>query len=157
MEISGKNLRFASADEILQFAIEKEQEAKTFYEIWAGKVKSEGIREVLLEFAGEEQKHKELLQNVKAGQSFKMPESKIIDLQLGDYFVPVEAQESMTYEDALRIAIQREIGANRLYTYLASIAGSQQAKSLFERLAVEESKHKMRLESLYDEDILKEN
>lgn len=157
MESLNKNLSFDSTEEILDFAIGKEVEAKEFYEFWAQKVKNSSIKDVLLDFAAEEQKHKELLQKVKAGENLQMPANKIIDLKLGDYFVEVSAQENMSYEEALRVAIQREIGAKELYTYLAGIATNQQAKELFERLAVEESKHKMRLESMYDEDILSEN
>ncbi|WP_456442604.1 ferritin family protein [Caldithrix abyssi] len=58
---------------------------------------------------------------------------------------------------ALRIAIQREMGAHQLYQYLASIAENQQIKELFNRLALEELKHKMRLEGMYDENFLSEN
>ncbi|MHB2150894.1 ferritin family protein [Calditrichota bacterium LG25] len=157
MSVQKKNLSFNNIDEILQFAIEKEEEARTFYELWSQKVKKQSIKEVLLEFAVEEQKHKELLLNVKAGRDFNQPKNQIIDLKLGDYFTEVKAHENMTYEAALRIAIQREMGANQLYQYLASIAENQQIKELFNRLALEELKHKMRLEGMYDENFLSEN
>ncbi|MCD6374772.1 MAG: ferritin family protein, partial [Caldisericaceae bacterium] len=133
MEKINKNLSFDSTDEILEFAIDKEVEAKEFYEFWAQKVKNAAIKEVLLDFAAEEQNHKELLQKVKAGENLQMPKTKIIDLKLGEYFVEVGARENMNYEESLRVAIQREIGAKELYTYLASIATNQPSKELFER------------------------
>ncbi len=157
MSESLNNLRFDSIDQVLDFAVTKEEEARDFYLEWAQKVKNMGIREVLDEFAAEEQKHKDMILNVKAGGAFKTKPGEIIDLKIGDYFVTIDPDEKMTYQEALQVAIQREMGAQELYRYLQQRSNEATLKSLFEKLALEESKHKRRLEQLFDEDILIEN
>ena len=157
MSESLKNLHFDSIDQVLDFAVSKEEEARDFYLEWAEKVRNSGIQEVLKEFAGEEQKHKDLILKVKAGGSFKTKPGEVIDLKIGDYFVTIDPDETMTYQEALQVAIQREIGAQELYRYLEQRSNEATLKSLFEKLALEESKHKQRLEQMFDEDVFTEN
>jgi rubrerythrin len=63
----------------------------------------------------------------------------------------------MTYQDALILAMKKEKAAFRMYSALADKATDPDLKTLFYRLAMEESKHKLRFELEYDEYILKEN
>lgn len=157
MNVEAKNLHFDDIGSVLDFAVSKEEEARDFYLEWAEKVKNSAIAEVLKEFAGEEQKHKELILNVKAGGEFKPIEGEVIDLKIGDYFVQIAPNAKMDYQEALQIAIQREIGAQELYKYLQSRSQDATMKELFEKLAAEEAKHKFRLEQMFDEDVLTEN
>ncbi len=157
MSESLNNLHFSSINEVLDFAVSKEEEARDFYLEWADKVKNSGIKEVLKEFAGEEQKHKDLILKVKAGGTFTTKAEEVIDLKIGDYFVQTNPDETMTYQEALQVAIQREIGAQELYKYLSGRSSDQTMKELFDKLALEESKHKQRLEQMFDEDVLTEN
>ncbi len=157
MSESLNNLHFDSIDDVLDFAVSKEEEARDFYLEWAVKVKNSSIQSVLKEFAREEQKHKDLILNVKTGGTFTTNPQEIIDLKIGDYFVTIQPGQEMSYQEALQVAIQREIGAHELYLYLASRSGNQTMKDLFDKLALEEAKHKQRLEQIFDEDILTEN
>lgn len=157
MSESLNNLHFSSITEVLDFAVAKEEEARDFYLEWADEVRNSSIKEVLKEFAGEEQKHKDLILKVKAGGTFKTKAEEIIDLKIGDYFVQTNPDETMSYQDALQVAIQREIGAQELYKYLSGRSSDQTMKELFDKLALEESKHKQRLEQMFDEDVLTEN
>lgn len=150
-------LRFDSVNSVLSFAIAKEEEAYHFYTLWSDKVQNQSIKEVLREFAGEELKHKELLLKVQRGESFKTSVREIVDLKIGDYFVPIAPKQEMTYQDALQVAIQREIGAQQLYEFLASLDTTPEIQQLFRQLATEEAKHKMKLETIYDDEIYTEN
>ncbi len=152
-----KQLHFENIDQVLDFAVSKEEEARDFYLEWAEKVKNSAIAEVLKEFAGEEQKHKDLILKVKAGGDFRPVAGQVLDLKLGDYFVQIGPDEQMSYQDALQIAIQREIGAQELYKFLQTQSENPKMKELFEKLANEEAKHKLRLEQMFDEDVLTEN
>ncbi len=152
-----RSLKFDSIDSVLSFAISKEEEAYHFYMTWSEKSRDAAIKEVLVEFAREELRHKELILEVKAGKPFEAKPQQVYDLKIGDYFVPVKPSEEMSYQDALQVAIQREIGARELYEYLASISAEGKIKKLFESLAKEEAKHKMRLEQIYDDEIYREN
>ncbi len=143
-------------EEVLEFAIEKELEAYEFYRDWAGRVDSEAISEVLEEFAGEELKHKKLIEDVRDGKRLLHPNEPVPDLKLTDYFITSEPSSSMDFQNALLIAIKKEEGSIKMYSYLASIQENEELKSLFETLETEERRHKLKLESIYDDNFMKE-
>ncbi len=148
---------FNSIEDILDFAVEKEYEARDFYNEWAEKVKNETLKEVLKSFAAEEQKHANLINEVKAGKKFKPQEGKITNLKISDYLVDYTPSEDMSYQDALIVAMKREKAAFKLYTDLAESSDDENIKQLFNALAQEEAKHKLRLETIYDDVAYPEN
>ena len=148
---------FNSIDEILDFAINAEQEAVDFYTNLSGRSKNEQMKKVFVDFAGEEMKHKAKLLEVKEKGSFRMPEGKVRDLKISDYVVDVKPTPDMTYPDALVLAMKKEKDAFRLYLLLSEESSDPPMKNLFLSLAQEESRHKLRFELEYDDFILKEN
>ena len=155
--IEKKAIEFKNVDEILDYAIQAEEEARNFYSSWAKKVTTKAMQEVFESLAGEEGKHKEYLLGVKKGQSLKPSAKEIIDLKISDYTVDIKASSDIDYQDALVLAMKKEKEAFRLYSSLSSMAISEEMKSTFKALAQEEAKHKLRLELIYDEEILREN
>jgi rubrerythrin len=147
---------FESVDALLDFAIEKEQEAKDFYLGLAQKMQREAMKAVFESFAGEEAKHKERLIGVKEGKQLMPAEQKIIDLKIGDYLVDVPASPDMDYQDALILAMKKEKASFKLYNDLAATTDDGNLQNLLLGLAQEEAKHKLRLEIEYDEYILTE-
>ena len=61
---------FNTIDEILDFAIGEEQAAVDFYSELSESSKSEDMRQVFVDFAGEEIKHKQRLLENKGGRDF---------------------------------------------------------------------------------------
>jgi rubrerythrin len=148
---------FKHVDEILVFAIEQEQKAVDFYTGLAKEAQSEEMKKVFLEFAGEEIKHKQRLTVIREEGVFTMPKQQVADLKIGDYIVEVKASGKLSYEEALVLAMKREKAAFKLYTNLAERAPSDELKEIFETLAMEESRHKLRFELEYDDYVLREN
>jgi rubrerythrin len=144
-------------EEILDFAIEKEQEAVDFYTDLAGKVKSPAMQSVFKQFAQEERGHKAKLQGVKSGRTSLVSTGKVPQLALGDYLVAEAAGPEISYQDALILAMKREKAAYRLYSDLAAQVDDAEVRELLLGLAQEEAKHKLRFEVEYDENILTEN
>lgn len=95
--------QWTSADEILDFAIEKEQEAAHFYVDLAGKVDTKLMKALFEEFAGHERNHKAKLEHVKrAGAIEALGPAELVDLKIADYLVDVSpAKTSLTYQEAL--------------------------------------------------------
>lgn len=151
------SISFSSMDEVLMFAIEKEEEAHQFYLLWADKATSPAVSKTLKDFAAEELKHKNLLLGVQKGHSFPQQKHPVSDLKIADYFSSAKVKEVMTYQDALRVAIQREIVARDTYRLMALNTTETKLKQVFTHLEQEEAKHKQRLESIYDDDFLTEN
>lgn len=151
-----KTLNFESVDAAIEFAIGKEQEAYDFYTEWSKKLEHEAIQQVFREFAVEELRHRDMLADVKEGKRALKKDRKVQDLKITDYFVEVKPSEELSYQDALQLAIQRERGSIELYGHLAESSGSDELAELFGSLVEEETKHKMRLETIYDDNFLQE-
>lgn len=146
-------MKFGSVDEILKFAIDKEKEAAAFYVSLAKEATRASLKETFQNFAKEEEKHAALLSDI-SGNKAKIDSyrfKKITDLKISDYMVEIEYKEGMPMPEILKIAMKREEKAVKLYTALADQTDHADAKKLFMILVQEESKHKLGLESMYDD------
>ena len=148
---------FESVDAALDFAIGKEIEARDLYASLAARMNRDDMREVFLEFSREEDGHRAKLEAVKGGKQLVHAERKIQDLKIGDYLIDVEPSDNMTYQEALILAMKAEKAAYKLYSDLAAQATDGAMQALFNGLANEEAKHKLRFEREYDDNILTEN
>ena len=146
--------QFESVNEILDYAIANEQDAVDFYTGYADVVKGE-LKNVFLEFAQEEIKHKARLIKIKEERIFSFSQENIQGLSISDYTTNYSLD--MSYQDALILAMAKEKAAFKLYIYLSEKTDIPLLKVFFLSLAQEESKHKLRFEIEYDEYILKEN
>lgn len=148
---------FESINDILDFAMNEEQQAVEFYTNLAKQASTDDMRQIFEEFANEEISHKARLMKIKEEGSFSASEEKVADMKIADYAVSVEVSPDMSYQDALVVAMKKEKAAFKLYSALAKRAPSEEMKNLFLSLAQEESKHKLRFELEYDEYVLREN
>ncbi len=143
-----------SIDEILDFAIAREEEAAALYASLARTVERPGMRETFLEFAAEEGRHKARLLKVKAGELPAMSGERIATLGIAETLVTPEPSANMTYAEALRYAMEAEKKAFKLYSDLADAAADPALAAVFASLAQEEAKHKLRFEIEYDDHVL---
>lgn len=148
---------FKSIDEILDFAINSEQEAVDFYSELANSTKDEAMKLVYMDFVAEEMSHKARLLKIKEEGVFTVSSTEIPDLKISDYLVPITARFDMNYAEALVVVMKKEKAAFKLYGHLASIAPTPELKQVFKMLAMEEAGHKLKFEQEYDEFVLKEN
>ena len=145
-------------NEIIAFAIDKEQEAVELYGDLAERAQSPSGKILFKELADMERGHKTKLKKLDMGyfssQDLKQPE----DLKIADYLVDVELTPDATYQDIVLFAAKREKAAFDLYTDLARIYITIPAiKKIFDVLAQEEAYHKLKLEREYDEVVYKED
>ena len=167
-----------SIETILDFAIENENEAYEFYTNLAAKMDnrtmnpvrdtpkrdgrqrrpvSNGMKQVFLDFAAEEQGHRKLLEEARKGKTVNIGGDKIADLKIAEYAVDIVPTPDMDYQAALILAMKKEKKAFQLYSDLSVAAKDPIARKLFQSLAQQEAKHKLRFELEYDEVILKED
>lgn len=146
--------RFESSDDILDFAIVREQEAHDFYTRWAQQAKQSSIQEVFKDFAKDELKHKDILMKAKRGKVLKQSDKQIEDMKIADYLVDISPTPDMNYQQALIVAMKREKASFRLYADLAAMTDDANLQATLQALAQEEAKHKLRIETLYEKDIL---
>ncbi len=157
MDDKGKVRSFASVDEILEFAVAMEDASWKFYTDWAEKADNEAISTVFREFAGEELKHRKLIEDVRAGEKELKARHGVADLKLADHYVKPEPSSAMSYQDALLVAIDREVAAVELYAHLTTVCVEESLCTVFDALADEEKKHKLKLETIYDDNFMRED
>ena len=148
---------FKDVNDILDFAIDEEQKAMDFYMNLAKTAKNDDMRAAFEGFAQEEMGHKTKLIQVKETGVMEGSKEKVADLKIADFSVNVKATPEMTYQEALVLAMNKEKAAFKLYTTLSERVNDVALKELFQSLALEESKHKLRFELEYDEFVLREN
>jgi rubrerythrin len=159
---------FENLKELINFAIEKEIEAADFYEENSKSESMSGKKEMLLEFAAEERKHQKLLESyvnqcvADGEEGFRENEciidglenykfKWITDIKRSNYVEEIEYQPGMAYNELLLLAMKREEQALALYNKLLDEAQNDNAKKLFKMLCQEEAKHKLALETMYDD------
>ncbi len=141
--------------EILQFAIEKEVGTYDLYTMCKHLAKYSGAKELFAELAEEEEQHRRLLERVSAGKVFKRKLDPVPDLRISDYLIDVKCQPDSSYADILRLVMKNEEHSVKLYNDLKESCLDDDLKRLFEFLAHEEAKHKLKFEKIYDAEILK--
>jgi rubrerythrin len=144
---------FNSFEDLIRFAIEKEKDAVSFYEDARRQEIYAGAKEVFEEFAREERKHQSMLEGFLKGD-YKVSDYAfkwIPDMKRSDYLVDIEYSPGMHYEDMLRLAMKREEKSLKLYNELAKKTGKKDLLKMFRVLSQEEAKHKLTLETLYDD------
>jgi rubrerythrin len=143
-------------DEIIKFAIDKEIGAFTFYTKASQAVKYSGAKELFIDFAKEEEKHRKMLEDITVEKIAQLQIDKAVpNLKISDYMVDAEFKPDLPYADILRVAMKMEERSLKLYTDLRRTAKDDEMRKLFDFLAQQEAKHKYGLEKRYDEDILK--
>ncbi len=146
-----------SLNDVLDFAIDQEQEAADFYAKLSSQVEHESMREALSGFAEEELRHKAKLLAIKeTGASKLVSRQSVPDLKVSDYVVDVDTASEIGYVDALVVAMKMEKKAFQLYTDMAALTEDEGIRQSLLALANEEAKHKLHFEIKYD-DSIKEN
>ncbi|NQU32967.1 MAG: ferritin family protein [Bacteroidetes bacterium] len=150
--------KFNSTDEILDYAINAEQEAINFYSNLYNRTSNANMKLAYREFIIEEKSHRDKLTILKAEKKLSGIElKKVTDLKISDYMVEQKIHDDMDYQESLVVAMLKEKAAYKLYTDLAEIADNEELKKLFKYLAMEEAQHKLRFEIEYDDNVMQEN
>ncbi len=130
----------------LDFAIQREEQARRFYTLLARWAKTEEMRAVLTNFAQEGLEHKATLSSLKR-QRAKPPEEKVQNLKISDYMTDVKPKLEMTYEDKLVFIMKKAADSLRLYRDLAAVAADDDLRDTFLTLAQDEARHKKRFKT----------
>ncbi|MBN2591714.1 MAG: ferritin family protein [Sedimentisphaerales bacterium] len=146
-----KNMGMVESDqEILEFAIFRENEAYNFFMTLADSVKDDRISKVFEDLAAEELEHKAKLEL----EVMKMGKTVSTELEpprpANEYIISDDPSPlDMDYKDVLMLAIEKEDAAYRTYINLIGTIHDEHSREVLLALAQEEIKHKMRFETEY--------
>jgi len=137
--------------EIIDLAIQREEEAYNFYMDIFNKLEDPSIKDTLEFIAKEELKHKAFLENYRNGDygpnALRMAD--VVEYKISEYLEEPEITKETKREDVYLIASHRESRSNQFYTELANMHDENNVKEMLLKMANEELKHKEKMEYLY--------
>src|SRR5208283_1725444 len=105
-----------SVSDVVDFAIQKEENAMEFYGKCAERAKNPGIKEFFREMVAEEQGHRDMLRNLDSLNLDKVELKEVENLKISDYLVEVTFLDNISYQEALIIAMKKEEKALAFYS-----------------------------------------
>ncbi len=135
--------------EILNMAIRDEVEAFEFYDSVAKKVSDRSLKQIFGELAGEEQKHRQLLQAFLNNPAVPLGFKEEIDYKVSESVALPQLSMEMKPADAIALAMKKEEEAMKAYCELARVSSNPDQAHEFSELAAMEQGHKTKLEKLY--------
>ena len=148
-------MKLNSLEDILRFAIRKEADTASFYQM-AADHSNPGVKKTFGELAKEEEGHKRKLEMFDLKKLDKIEVKETKGLGLSEMMEDVPYSSDMSYADLIRMAIKNEEKSQRLYLNTSQLVKEPMLKKLLLLLAQEESGHKERLEKIYDKEVLTE-
>lgn len=140
-------------DELLDTAIYREIASQALYIAGQNHTEDPGARALMKELAEEELSHAQLLKGLKEQQLERQDwhQEQVPNLKISEYLTASDTWHGAGLQDVLVLAMKREQQAVEFYSRMMSVMREESAKRLCQRLVVEELKHKLKLETLYDE------
>jgi len=137
--------------EVLDKAIQREDEAYQFYMDILNYIEDKSIKEAIEWVAGEEKKHKDFLVNYREGRygSDSLRMSDVVHYKIAEHQEEPEIAKDMRREDVFLVASHRELKSYNFYTELAELHPRGDTREMLIRIANEELKHKEKMEYLY--------
>lgn len=148
---------FTTLEEIIKFAVQREETAYQLYKTAAETSTSIAARKMFEEMAAEEKGHKEVFSKIDLAEAAGFSARTSTDMKLSEYLVDIPLRPNMTYQEILTYAIKTEESAYQLYTAAAEMTDDPKLKKTLKVFADVEKGHKLRVENLYDEHVLTEN
>jgi rubrerythrin len=109
--------------DILELAIQREEEAYEFYMDIYGRIDDPSVKDTLEFIAGEEKKHKAFLVNYREGNygadSLRMTD--VVEYKIAEYLEEPEIDGDMSSQEVYLVAAHRESRSRQFYTELANL------------------------------------
>ncbi len=147
-------VKFGSMEEILAFAVNKEEASYLFYTDMARMIEDETVSRLFEDFAAEELRHREQLrlEIMKMGKVVSTDDDWS-NRTRAEYVVEGDLPADFSYTDALKLAISKETAAFKLYIDLLKLTEDEEAIEIFTALAEDEVRHKLGFQSVYEKHI----
>jgi rubrerythrin len=141
----------AKLRELIETAIQREEEAHAFYMQIVQKVSDAAVKETIEWIAGEEKKHKKFLEDYRDGRYGDKPlrSPEVVYYKIAEHEEEPEVSGDMSSAEVFLVAAHREQRSNRFYSELADQHAEGDAKDILRRMAREELRHKEKMEYLY--------
>jgi len=140
-----------SMEEVIDRAIQREEESYALYEKLTGVVQDAASRDTLHFMAGEELKHKAALQRYKSGEMGKavLSMTTVADARVVEALGAPDMSGPLQHKDIFLFAAGREKASHEFYQRLAEVQPPGDLQTMLYAFAGEELRHKEKVEYLY--------
>jgi rubrerythrin len=137
--------------EIIDTAIQREQDAYFFYRDLMGLVQEPSTQDTLEWIANEELKHRKFLVDYRNGKfgAATLRMTQPVAYTLAEHLDEPEISKEMKSSEVYLVAAHREMKSHAFYTGLAALHAGTHVGDMLLRMANEELKHKEKVEYLY--------
>ncbi len=138
-------------NEILDFAVAREQEAVKFYHDLQQESKFLAQLDMLKDLEDMEMGHIVVIENIRRKGVSEADIPKVQNLKISEYLSDEVDNLDLTYQNILIKAMKREESSFKLYSEMSVKFPDSEISTLFRKLASDEAKHKLLFEKLYDD------
>ncbi len=149
-------MSFISLKEVLDFAIELEEDAYQRYKRAAELTESPAARKMFEELAQEEATHKHVFSSVDPDKIEEVNVCKIPEATISKYLKSVPFRPEMSYQEILTYALKAEEDAYQLYKAAAGSTDDPKLQKTLLTFAEVELGHRRKIEALYEDKVLTE-
>jgi rubrerythrin len=149
-------MEFVTLEEVIAFAVEREETAYRLYSRAAEISGSPSAKKMFLELAQEEATHKDVFARIDADKLDDLKVCKLPEATIGQYLKDVPFRPDMNYQEILTFALKAEESAYQLYKAAAGATENQKLQKTLLAFAEVELAHRRKIEALYDEHVLTE-
>ena len=140
-----------SVSEIIDLAIQREEEAYDFYMDIYNKLEDQSVKNAIEFIAGEEKKHKAFLVGYREGNygAAALRMTEVVEYKIAEYLEEPEITGDTSSQEVYLVAAHRESRSHKFYVELANMHSERELKTMLLKMANEELKHKEKMEYLY--------
>ncbi|MCB5224341.1 MAG: ferritin family protein [Candidatus Cloacimonadaceae bacterium] len=138
-------------NEILDFAVQREQEAVQFYHDLQKDANFASQTEMLKELEDMELGHIEVIEGIRRQGVTQADIPTVPNLRISEYITADVEDLDLSYPNILIRAMKREENSFKLYSEMSQKFPDGEISLLFRKLASDEAKHKLLFERLYDD------
>jgi len=149
-------MEFVTLEEVIKFAVEREETAYKLYKRAAELSTSIASKKMFEELALEEATHKDVFVKIDEDKAESHKLCTLPESSIAKYLADVPFLPDMSYSMIIASALKTEENAYQLYKAAAGMTDDPKLQKLLMNFADVELGHRRRLEAIYDEKVLTE-
>lgn len=149
-------MKFVTLDDVVKFAIEREDTAYKLYKRAAELSTSISAKKMFEELAQEEATHKDVFTKIDEDKAENHKLCTIPESSIAKYLADVPFRADLSYSEILAYALKTEENAYQLYKAAAGMTDDPKLQKVLMNFADVELGHRRRVEAIYEERVLTE-
>ena len=149
-------MKFVTLDEVIKFAVEREETAYRLYKRAAELSTSIASKKMFEELAAEEATHKDVFSKIDEEKAESHKLCKLPESSIAKYLADVTFRADLTYSEILAYALKTEENAYQLYKAAAGMTDDPRLQKVLMSFADVELGHRRRIETIYEDRVLTE-